>query len=90
MTDNTLYIDRVFFCGGVFCYKKGTDTLHKVNAPAIMYSDGTVGYFVNGVASRIDGPVSIVFSRYLNTYSINYAIDGKYYCENEFYRLIAK
>lgn len=47
--------------GGIrYYYKKGTETLHRLNGPAIDYGNGQYNYYVNGKQHREDGPATFV------------------------------
>ena len=47
------------------------DKLHRVDGPAVEWSDGTKRWFLNGKQHRVDGP------------AIEYADGSKYWCLND-------
>lgn len=53
-------------------YKKGTETLHREDGPAIEYIDGTKFWYINGQIHRGDGPAV----EYANGYKAWY-VNGK-------------
>ena len=65
--------------GTVRYYKPNTEILHRIDGPAIEYSDGSKYYYVDDNLHRIDGPAI----EYANGTKVYY-VDGVYFSEYVF------
>lgn len=72
------YKMTVDYDGTIRYYKPGTDVLHRIDGPAIVYANGTVEYFIDGKLHRTDGPAVIWSTGYKAWYQDNrlHRIDG--------------
>ncbi len=55
MQEYTVKIDSY---GDKYWYKPGTDICHRLDGPAVEYSDGDKEWFQNGKLHRLDGPAA--------------------------------
>jgi len=82
MQEQYIHIDKH---GDKFYYKDREMTmLHRLDGPAIIWSDGSKAWFVDGKRHRLDGPAV----EYATGTRLWY-VDGKYLTEEEFNDLTA-
>ena len=72
--------------GNKYWYKEGTTIYHRLDGPAVEYSDGGRAWFVNGKYHRIDGPAIEYANGIILWYINGLNIDCK--TQEEFDRLI--
>lgn len=87
MQDDKKYKTEITHDGATIHYRY--NLWHCEDGPAYIHPDGTLGWYQNGKAHRLDGPAHIYGSSYNNRLP-EYYIDGSWYTDQNEYQRHAK
>jgi len=77
-TEEPFYDVEIDDQGNIMYYNEKGE-FHRLNGPAIEWSDGSSSYWVNGKLHRLDGPARIFFGN-----DVEYWVNGNYLTKKEF------